>query len=69
MRSMNRELAVPVLHMRGESDPYVLADPVHRSLPYAPNGQFVALRGVGHYGHEEDPTTVNEQLRRFTGRR
>lgn len=42
---MNRELSVPVLHMRGESDPYVLADPVHRSLPYAPNGQFVALRG------------------------
>lgn len=69
MRSMNRELSVPVLHMRGESDPYVLADPVHRSLPYAPNGQFVALRGVGHYVHEEDPAAVNEQLRRFAGHR
>lgn len=69
MRSMNRELSVPVLHMRGDSDPYVLADPVHRSLSFAPHGQFVALRGVGHYGHEEDPGTVNEHLGSFIGRR
>ncbi|WP_078324430.1 alpha/beta fold hydrolase [Mycobacteroides salmoniphilum] len=69
MRSMNRELSVPVLHMRGDTDPYVLADPVHRSLRFAPNGQFAALRGVGHYGHEEDPATVNEHLRSFIGRR
>ena len=26
MRSMKRPLAVPVLHMRGDADPYVLAD-------------------------------------------
>ncbi|SKX89911.1 Possible epoxide hydrolase EphE [Mycobacteroides abscessus subsp. massiliense] len=55
--------------MRGDSDPYVLADPVHRSLSFAPHGQFVALRGVGHYGHEEDPGTVNEHLGSFIGRR
>ncbi|MUM19625.1 alpha/beta hydrolase [Mycobacterium sp. CBMA271] len=69
MRSMDRQLAVPLLHMRGDADPYVLTDPVQRSLPYAPDGQFVSLRGVGHYGHEEDPSAVNEYLRSFIGRR
>lgn len=65
MQSMNKELPVPMLHLRGGDDPYVLADPVHRTLRYAPNGQFVTLRGVGHYGHEEAPDEVTGHLRRF----
>ncbi|OBC04414.1 alpha/beta hydrolase [Mycobacterium sp. 852013-50091_SCH5140682] len=65
MRSMKRPVNVPVLHLRGDADPYVLADPVYRTQHFAPHGRYVALAGSGHFGHEEDPDTVNEQLRRF----
>jgi len=65
MRSMKRPLALPVLHLRGDSDPYVLADPVYRTQRYAPHGRYVSLDGAGHYGHEEAPEAVNEQLTRF----
>jgi pimeloyl-ACP methyl ester carboxylesterase len=65
MRSMKRPINVPVLHLRGDADPYVLADPVYRTQHYAPHGRYVSLAGAGHFGHEEDPDTVNEQLRRF----
>ncbi|CAN3131162.1 alpha/beta fold hydrolase [Mycobacterium sp. smrl_JER01] len=65
MRSMKRPLAVPVLHLRGDADPYVLADPVYRTQRYAPHGRYVSIDGAGHFGHEEAPAAVNEQLRRF----
>ena len=55
MRSMKRPLAVPVLHMRGDADPYVLADPVYRTQHYAPHGRYVSIAGAGHFGHEEAP--------------
>jgi pimeloyl-ACP methyl ester carboxylesterase len=67
MRSMKRPLAVPVLHMRGDADPYVLAEPVDRTQRYAPHGRYVSLAGAGHYGHEEAPDQVNDQLMRFLG--
>jgi pimeloyl-ACP methyl ester carboxylesterase len=65
MRSMKRPLAVPVLHMRGELDPYVLADPVRRTQRFAPHGRYVAIAGAGHFAHEEEPSQVNDQLTRF----
>lgn len=65
MRSMKRPLGVPVLHLRGDQDPYVLADPVYRTQRYAPHGRYVSIEGAGHFGHEEAPAAVNEQLRRF----
>ncbi|MBX7431227.1 alpha/beta hydrolase [Mycobacterium sp. Y57] len=65
MRSMKRPLSVPVLHLRGDADPYVLADPVYRTQNYAPHGRYVSIDGAGHYGHEEAPDTVNAQLMRF----
>ncbi len=65
MRSMKRPIGVPVLHMRGDADPYVLADPVHRTQRYAPHGRYVSITGAGHFGHEEQPEAVNEQLSRF----
>lgn len=65
MRSMKRPITVPVLHLRGSTDPYVLADPVNRTQYYAPHGRYVSIDGVGHYSHEEDPAAVNEQLSRF----
>lgn len=65
MKLMNRPLDIPMLHLRGEDDPYVLADPVRGSLRYAPNGRFVDIRGAGHYAHQEVPADVNDHLRRF----
>ncbi|WNG87113.1 alpha/beta hydrolase [Mycobacterium sp. ITM-2016-00317] len=65
MRSMKRPLTVPVLHLRGDADPYVLADPVQRTQRYAPHGRYVSIDGAGHFAHEEAPEAVNEQLRRF----
>ena len=54
-----------ILHLRGDADPYVLADPVERTRRYAPRGRFAALAGVGHYAHEEAPREVNDHLVRF----
>ncbi|MBB3601526.1 pimeloyl-ACP methyl ester carboxylesterase [Mycolicibacterium sp. BK556] len=65
MKSMDRQLDVPLLHLRGDADPYVLADPVDRTQHYAPRGRFVSVAGVGHFAHEEAPDEVNEHLRRF----
>jgi pimeloyl-ACP methyl ester carboxylesterase len=65
MKQMNRPVGIPLLHMRGEADPYVLADPVQRTQRYAPQGRFVSLSGAGHYGHEEAPEQVNGHLQRF----
>jgi pimeloyl-ACP methyl ester carboxylesterase len=65
MRSMKRPLSVPVLHMRGDADPYVLADPVHRTERFAPQGRYVSIAGCGHFAHEEDPDLVNAELTRF----
>ena len=65
MKSMDRQLDVPLLHLRGDADPYVLADPVDRTQHYAPRGRFVSVAGAGHFAHEEAPEEVNEHLRRF----
>jgi pimeloyl-ACP methyl ester carboxylesterase len=65
MRSMKWPLAVPVLHIRGDADPYVLADPVYRTLRYAPHGRYVSIAAAGHFAHEEAPQEVNDQLSRF----
>ncbi|MGV0603388.1 alpha/beta fold hydrolase [Mycolicibacterium sp. XJ1904] len=64
---MKRPINVPVLHMRGVADPYVLADPVYRTQRYAPHGRYVSIDGAGHFGHEEAPDRVNDQLSRFVG--
>ncbi len=65
MKLMKRQLDLPLLHLRGSADPYVLADPVERSRRFAPRGQFVEHAGVGHYAHEEAPAEVNAHLQRF----
>lgn len=65
MKLMKRQLDLPLLHLRGTSDPYVLADPVERSRRFAPRGQFVEHAGVGHYAHEEAPAEINTHLQRF----
>ncbi|BBZ36892.1 alpha/beta fold hydrolase [Mycolicibacterium confluentis] len=65
MQAMDKPLDIPMLHLRGDADPYVLADPVSRTRRYAPQGQFGSLAGAGHFGHEEAPEAVNDHLTRF----
>ncbi|CAM4109397.1 Soluble epoxide hydrolase [Mycobacterium basiliense] len=65
MRSMSQQLSVPLLHLRGDADPYVLAAPVEGTQRYAPHGRYLAIAGAGHYGHEEAPEETNRQLMRF----
>ena len=65
MRSMRRPISLPVLHLRCNADPYVLADPVYRTQRYAPHGRYVSISGAGHYSHEEQPDEVNGHLSRF----
>lgn len=65
MKLMNRRLEIPLLHLRGEADPYVLPDAVECSRRYAPQGRFVSIPEAGHYAHEEAPQAVNAELQRF----
>ncbi|BBY06042.1 alpha/beta fold hydrolase [Mycobacterium noviomagense] len=65
MRSMKRPAGIPILHLRGDADPYVLADPVERTQRYVPHGRYVSVGSVGHFGHEEAPEEVNRHLMRF----
>ncbi|MCV7435547.1 alpha/beta fold hydrolase [Mycolicibacterium bacteremicum] len=67
MHSMARPITVPLLHLHGTVDPYVLADPVLRSLPYAPDGTYETVSGAGHFAHEEQPREVTAALQRFLG--
>lgn len=69
MKLMDRPLDVPLLHLRGDADPYVLADPVERSRRYATHGRFATIAAAGHYAHEEAPAETNEQLQRFLSNR
>jgi pimeloyl-ACP methyl ester carboxylesterase len=65
MRSMKQQPGIPVLHLRGDSDPYVLADPVERTQRYAPHGRYISVAGAAHFSHEEAPEEVNSHLMRF----
>lgn len=67
MHSMKRPLSIPVLHLRGDADPYVLDDSVRRTRTFAPGGSFLTVSGSGHFAHEEAPAQVNDQLTRFLG--
>lgn len=69
MALMDRVLDIPLLHLRGESDPYVLADPVDRSRRYATRGAFDTVPEAGHYAHEEAPAAVNARLQSFLAER
>jgi pimeloyl-ACP methyl ester carboxylesterase len=65
LRSMTRQLSVPLLHVRGDADPYVLAAPVERTQRYARHGRYISVAGVGHFSHEEAPDEINRHLMRF----
>jgi pimeloyl-ACP methyl ester carboxylesterase len=64
-RSMSRQLGMPLLHLRGDADPYVLADSVDRTQRYAPQGRYTSIAGAGHFSHEEAPDEINRHLTRF----
>jgi pimeloyl-ACP methyl ester carboxylesterase len=65
MKSMRAGIEVPLLHLHGDADPFILADPVDRTRRYAPHGRYVSIADAGHFSHEEQPGQVNEHLMRF----
>jgi pimeloyl-ACP methyl ester carboxylesterase len=65
MKSMSQQLGMPLLHLRGDADPYVLADPVDRTRRYAAHGRYVSITGAGHFSHEEAPDEINRHLMKF----
>jgi pimeloyl-ACP methyl ester carboxylesterase len=65
MRSMSQQPSIPLVHLRGDADPYVLADPVDRTQRYAPQGRYISITGAGHFSHEEAPEEINTHLMRF----
>lgn len=65
IKSTTAQLGVPLLHIRGDADPYVLAAPVERTRRYAPHGRYVSIAGAGHFSHEETPEEINRHLMRF----
>jgi pimeloyl-ACP methyl ester carboxylesterase len=65
IKSISQQLGMPLLHLRGDADPYVLADPVDHSQRYAPQGRYRSISGAGHFSHEEAPEEVNRHLMRF----
>lgn len=65
MRSMIQQLGVPLLHLRGDADPYVLAAAVERTQRYAPHGRYISVADTGHFSHEEAPEETNRHLMRF----
>ncbi|MCF6387671.1 alpha/beta hydrolase [Mycobacterium sp. MBM] len=67
LQAMKRPLDIPLLHLHGSVDPYVLAASVRRTEPFVTRGQFVAVPGAGHFAHEETPGHVNAELTRFLG--
>ncbi|OBI74447.1 alpha/beta fold hydrolase [Mycobacterium asiaticum] len=65
IKSTTQQLGVPLLHIRGDVDPYVLAAPVERTQRYAPHGRYISVSGAGHFSHEEAPQEINRHLTRF----
>ncbi|BDB45427.1 alpha/beta hydrolase [Mycobacterium kiyosense] len=65
IKSTVAPLGVPLLHIRGDADPYVLAAPVEGTQRYAPHGRYISVAGAGHFSHEEAPQEINRHLMRF----
>ncbi|MBI2700481.1 alpha/beta hydrolase [Mycobacterium gordonae] len=65
IKSTTAQLSMPLLHIRGDADPYVLAAPVERTQRYAPHGRYVSVSGAGHFSHEESPDEITRHLMRF----
>lgn len=65
IKSTVAPLGVPLLHIRGDADPYVLAAPVERTQRYAPHGRYISIAGAGHFSHEEAPREITRHLMRF----
>lgn len=67
MSLMKRPVTIPLVHLRGTEDPYVLDEAVQGSRRYAPDGRLTGVPGAGHFAHEEQPGVVNAELQRLIG--
>ncbi|GLZ52906.1 alpha/beta hydrolase [Actinomycetospora sp. NBRC 106378] len=66
--ALERGVEVPVLHVRGEVDPWVPDAVVRDSARWAPAHEVVTVPGAGHFPHQEAPRHVGEVLlRRLSG--
>lgn len=59
--AMGGPVTVPVLQIRGELDPYVLAPTYKRCAKWAPQRTLVTLP-VGHFAHQEAPAETTAAL-------
>ena len=66
--AMDGPVRIPVLQIRGELDPYVLAPTYERCTQWAPQRRLTTLP-VGHYAHQEAPTETTAALLGFLAER
>jgi pimeloyl-ACP methyl ester carboxylesterase len=55
-------LDIPVLHLRGEYDPYISARTARLGRRFAPRRTLAEIPDAGHYAHQENPRAVTARL-------
>jgi pimeloyl-ACP methyl ester carboxylesterase len=65
-RAVDRAIRVPVLHLHGLDDPYVLERTARRSACWAGDGyRYEVLPGIGHFVQQEAPERTTALLTEF----
>ncbi|MEU7767551.1 alpha/beta hydrolase [Nocardia sp. NPDC049190] len=67
MATMREPIHIPVLAMRGDLDPYVLAGTVRRAHHLSPERRLVSIPAAGHFAHQENPDAVTTELSKLLG--
>ncbi|MEU7633543.1 alpha/beta hydrolase [Nocardia sp. NPDC049220] len=67
MATMREPIHIPVLAMRGDLDPYVLAGTVRRGHILSPERRLVSIPAAGHFAHQENPDAVTTELSKLLG--
>ncbi|RJO77927.1 alpha/beta hydrolase [Nocardia panacis] len=62
MATMREPISIPVLAMRGELDPYLLARTFRRGHDLSPHRRLVTIAEAAHFAHQENPTAVTAEL-------
>ncbi|QNG21068.1 alpha/beta hydrolase [Rhodococcus triatomae] len=65
MHAMDRVVDLPVLHLHGELDPYILAPTIRHGDRLAPHRHVESAPGIGHYVHWEAPEFTTAKLGAF----
>ncbi|WP_167471578.1 alpha/beta fold hydrolase [Nocardia arthritidis] len=62
MATMREPIDIPVLALRGETDPYLLPATFRRGHQLSPNRRMATIAGAGHFAHQENPDEVTAEL-------